>query len=80
MEGEEVDVPVTWRLMKSLFTDMIVEGSEMSTVHQMRTWVRTQRESDVNLVHCAQMIFQTNEMHVPEKECVNVLMGKPHLL
>lgn len=62
--------------MKELLASMIVEGVKMSALYKLRRLVRTQGDNNLGLVHQAQMIFQTSEVPISKKECVNVLMGK----
>lgn len=67
IEEEEVDIPTLWRLMKSFLGGMIVEGCKLLALDRLRKLVRTQGESDLGLVHCAQMIYQTSDMPVSKK-------------
>lgn len=57
LDGEEVDVLALWRFLKSLLSDMIVEGCEVLALDKLRRLTKTQGESDLGLVHCAQMVF-----------------------
>lgn len=45
----------------------------MLGLDRLRSMARVQGESDLSLVHCAQMIFQTSEAPICEKESVAIL-------
>lgn len=76
VEGEQVDVLALWKSLKNVMASMIVEGCELSALDRLRRLVTTQGESDLGLVHRAQMMYQTNEVPLSERECVTILMGK----
>lgn len=57
VEGEEVNILELWRSLKNLLSNMIAKGCEMLFLKRLRRLVRISGESDLGLIHRAQMIY-----------------------